>query len=268
MFPLIDSQRLAAFRLGYHGRVLEFILGTGIEGDIRKIQDVHGCLRNLDEAAFVLSDKLTAAEFANLGALLHEAGELHDIVCGIGPVEETVSERQALEKLERAALERIDFLMRRFVKKEPNLAAWQDVGTALSELRYRVSNVYEAAPIPADGWKRLNDALDRLPTEDYNSANQYIFGMAYKNLLDLALELKDAYSNMCKYLSTPEHPHDQLEPTAPTLTVDVPSPPQSVVLQGEGKPPLVLGKSKPPLTLEQYHVIKFVKDAGEHGVDK
>ena len=55
----------------------------------------------------MLADKLTAAEYANLRTLLHEAGELHDVVCGIGPGEETVSERRAMEKLERVALERI-----------------------------------------------------------------------------------------------------------------------------------------------------------------
>jgi hypothetical protein len=268
MFPLVDSQRLAAFRLGFQGRILESILAIGIEGDIRKVQDVHGCLRSLDVAAFVLADKLTAAEFANLVESLHEAGELHDIVCAIGPVEETVSERRALEKLERVALERIEFMVRRIGQKHVALAAWQEVGNALAELRYRVSNVYEAVPVPADGWKRLHDALDRLPTEDYKAVNKYIVGMKSNNLLDLALKLKEAYSDMCQYLSTPDHPHDQLEPTTPTLTADVLSPPQTVVLQGEGKPPLVLGKEKKVLTFQRYNVILALLEAGSGGLNK
>jgi hypothetical protein len=148
MSPLIDSQRLAAFLLGFHCRVLKSILGTGIDGDIRKAQDVHGVLNKLDEAAFVLAHELTAAEYANLGALLHEAGELHDLVCGIGPVEETIGERRSLEKLERAKLVRIDFLIQRIVKPNPTLAAWLEVGTALAELRHKgkrpVNPIFEA----------------------------------------------------------------------------------------------------------------------------
>ncbi len=167
-WPLRDSQRLAVFLLGYHGLSLKSILGAGIEGGIFKVQDVHVCLKKLDEAAFVLADKLTAAEYANLEKALHEAGELHDLVCGIGPVEETVGERRSLEKLEWAKLERIDFLFRRIVKKDLPLAAWLEVGIALAKLRHKVAYVYKSVPIPSKDWKQLNDAVDRLSPNDHS----------------------------------------------------------------------------------------------------
>ena len=115
---LVDSQRLAAFVLRCHLRFLRSILRTGIDGDVPKIRDVHGCRTTIGEATFVLADRLTAAEYANLENALHEAGELHDVVCGIGPVEETISERASLEKLERVPVERIEFLVRRVVQKD------------------------------------------------------------------------------------------------------------------------------------------------------
>ena len=101
---LIDSQRLAAFLLGFHGGLQRF-LGTGIKGDIRKVQDVHGCLKKFDEAALRAGGQAHSGGIRKLTTLLHEAGELHDVVCGIGPSEETVSERRAMEKLERVALD-------------------------------------------------------------------------------------------------------------------------------------------------------------------
>lgn len=255
LLTLIDSQRLAAFRLGFHGRLLRSILGTGIEGDIRRVQDVHGCLKEFDEAAFVLADKLTAAEYANLGTLLHKAGELHDIVRGIGPVEETVSERRAMEKLERVALERIEFLIKRVVRRHPNLAAWQEVGTALAELRYRVAYFHKTVPIPDADWEALKCAVDRLPPEDHKLAKPFIFGMKYRNLSDLVIQIRDAYDDLCQCLSSPDHPDRQQESIKPNVPVDVSSPPPSVELKGEGKPPLVLGKEKKVLTFAQYNVV-------------
>jgi hypothetical protein len=268
MCPLIDSQRLAAFRLGFQGRILKSILGTGIEGDIRKVQDVHGCLRALDEAAFVLADKLTAAEFANLVESLHEAGELHVIVCGIGPVEETVSERRALEKLERVALDRIDFLIRRVVQKEPKLAAWREVGTALSELRHRVVYIYETVPIPEVDWENLNTAVDRLSPEVHELARQFIFRMKYRNLSDLGVKIRDAYDDISQCLSSPDDPVRQQVPTTPSPPPEVTAPPLSVELRGQGKPPLVLGKEKKVLTFQRYNVILALLEAGSGGLNK
>ena len=178
----------------------------------------------------MLADKLTAAEYANLGTLLHKAGELHDVVCGIGPVEETVSERRAMEKLERVALERIELLIRRVVQKKPTLAAWQEVGTALAELRHRVAYVHKTVPIPDADWEPLNRAVDRLPPEDHKLARPFIFGMKYKNLSDLAREIRDAYDDLCQCLSSPDHPDRQQELTAPSVPVDVPPPPYAGVL--------------------------------------
>ena len=71
-----------------------------------------------------------------------------DLTCDIGPVKETVSERRSLEKLERTKLERIDFIVRRIGQKNPTLAAWQEVGTALADLRHKVAHVYTTVPIP------------------------------------------------------------------------------------------------------------------------
>jgi len=268
MSSLIDSQRLAAFLLGFHGRLLRSILGTGIEGDIRKVQDVHGCLKKLDEAAFVLADKLTAAEYANLGTLLHEAGELHDVVCGIGPVEETVSERRAMEKLGRVALERIEFLIRRDIQKKPTLAAWQEVGTALAELRHRVAYVYTSVPIPHADWELLNCAVDRLPPEDHRLAHPFIFGIKYRNLSDLAIQIRDAYDDLCQCLSSPDHPDRQQEPITLSVPVDAQPPPPSVELKGQGRPPLVVGNAKPVLTPAQYDVIEALLTAGCGGLNK
>jgi hypothetical protein len=265
MSHLVDSQKLAAFLLGFHGRVLKSILGTGIEGNIRKVQDVHGCLTKLDEAAFVLADKITAAEYANLGTLLREAGELHDDVCGIGPVEETVSERGALQKLERVALERIEFLIRRVVQKEPNLAAWQEVGTALAELRHRVAYVHKTVPIPHADWEHLNSAVDRLPPDDRKLARPFIFRMEYKTLRNLGIKCIDAYDNICQCLSSPARQQVAITPSAPAEMA--PSPP-SVELKGQGKPPLVLGKERRVLTGPQYDVIQALLDAGSGGLNK
>jgi hypothetical protein len=264
MLALIDSQRLAAFRLGFHVRLLKSILGTGIEGDIQRVQGVHGCLRELDEAAFVLADKITAAEHSNLGALFHRVGELHDTVCEIGPVEETLIERGAFQKLEGADLERIEFLARRVVQKDPTLDAWREVGIALAELRHRVAYVYKTVPIPDVDWEQLNSAVDRLPSEDHRLARPF-FRMEHRNLTDLGIQIRDAYDDICQCLSSPDR---QQEPTRPSAPVVPPPPSPSVELRGQGKPPLVLGTEKNVLTFQQYNVISALLEAGSGGLNK
>lgn len=268
---LIDFRRLAAFRLGFHVRRLRWIVEEGIKGvRFRAVPEVHPCRRSIEDAALVLSEHLTSAESDALREALHRAGELHDLGCAVCPDEEADMERGALAKLQQEALSRIDFLTARVARSNPTLAAWRDVGTALAELSYKVRWVYEAVPIPLEAWDGLNNAVDRLPSEERGLAAPCVFGIGYRTLAELTLRLREAYDDICQRLSVPEpHPiQDERLTTASKFPVDVESASGCVVLRGRENPPLVLGESMPPLTPEQYEVVRFVIKAGKHGVNK
>jgi hypothetical protein len=263
---MIDSTRLAAFRLGFHVRQLRSILGEGIKGKLfHAVPDVHPCRRAIEDAALVLATKFTSMESENLHRYLHQAGELHDLACGVRPEEEGESERDALGKLEQDALDHIDFVVMRVGRTDPTLAAWWEVGIALAELHHKVAYVYTSVPIPSEDWKQLNDAVDRLSPNDHALAGPFIFGMPYKSLSDLGIKLRDAYDDLCQCISSPDR---QQEFTTPSVPVEVPPAPLSVELRGLGKPPLILGKAKDVLTPAQYNVIQALLDAGSGGLNK
>ena len=221
----VASNRLAAFRLGYHGRLLESILNSGTEADFRIDHDVHGCIEKIEEAVIILEDNLSTSEALRLDSLLNKLGELHDIVSEIGPFEEAEDERRAIEKLEQPLLERFEFLSGKLVHKDTMLEAWYEVGIALAELRHRVTYVYETAPIPEADWNRLNHAVDRLPLEDRSKAGPLAGCMIYRNLGDLAAEIREVYSDLCQILSTDDRQLDRETESAPAVQERVSSAP-------------------------------------------
>jgi hypothetical protein len=269
--PLVDSQRLAAFRLGFHVRQLRSILGEGIKGILfHPVPDVHPCRRAIEDAALVLASQFTSMESDGLRTSLHQAGELHDLACGARPEEDGESERVALGKLERDTLDRIDFLITKVGRKNADLAAWLEVGTALADLRHKVSYVYEEVPIPPEDWEQLKGAVDQLPDQDRRLAGSFLFTFKFKTLNLLGVRLREAYDDLCQCLASPDPTLTQAErvPTPPEPSVDVSSASGCVVLRGQRKSPLVLGKPMPALTSEQYDVVKFLILAGDDGVTK
>lgn len=265
---MIDSRRLAAFRLGFHVRQLRSIVEEGLKGvRFRAVPEVHPCRRPIEDAALVLSELHTSAESDALREALHQAGELHDLGCAVCPDEEADIERGALAKLQQEALGRIDFLAARVARSDPMLAAWRDVGTALGDLSCKVRWVYEAVPIPPEAWDDLNGAVDRLPSEERGLAAPFVFGIKYRTLAELTLRLREAYDDICQCLSMPDPPTESAAPVVSDKMSDrqATSP---VVLQGHGKPPVVRGVVKRPLTKAQYDVIQALLDAGRAGLSK
>jgi hypothetical protein len=265
---LIDSRRLAAFRLGFHVRQLRSIVEEGIKGvRFRAVPEVHHCRRSVDDAALVLSGHLTASESDALREALHRAGELHDLGCAVCPDEEADMERGALAKLQQEALGRIDFLTARVARSNPTLAAWRDVGTALAELSYKVLWVYEAVPILPEAWDGLNNAVDRLPSEERGLAAPLVFGIGYRTLAELTLRLQEAYDDICQCLSTPDPPNESAAPVVSNQMPDRQATPP-VILRGHGMPPVVRGVAQRILSKAQYEVVQALLDAGPTGLSK
>ncbi len=128
-----DSKRLAAFRVGYHGRLLKAILEYGIALDIPKMQDVGGCLKTIENALFVLTGNLSPTEYTALESILGRLEDLHDLACGVGRPEQTAEVRGVLDRQEKAELERLDFLCERALWKEPLLASISTAGFSVPE---------------------------------------------------------------------------------------------------------------------------------------
>lgn len=212
--PLVDSKRLAAFELGYQVRKMGLVLVAGIEGNIRKLQDVHACIKAVDVSYLVLAEGPYAAEYSNLKPLLHRVGQLHDVACEIRPVDETVSERRAIAEYERDVRERIELLSRRIVQRSPALDTWREVGDSLALLLYRVIYVYESAPIPVADWSPLNQAIDRLPPADREIASSFL-RVVYRDLTGLGFQIMEAYGDICQYLSRSDRSdaHHELNPS-------------------------------------------------------
>jgi hypothetical protein len=257
--PLIDSQRLAAFLLGFHTRELRSILEEGNKGKFfHPVPDVHPSRWAIADAALVLASKFSPMESEELRRSLYQAGELHDLAAEICPEKEGESERRTYGKLEQDVLDRIDFLVARVGQQNQRLAAWLEVGTALAELRHKVAYVYTAVPIPDGDWDQLNGAVDRLPPGDRELARLFLLGSGYKSLNHLGLLIREAYDDLCQCLSSPDRTQEGQTPPISELPVDVSSPSGSVVLRGQKNEPLVNGKPKPPLTHAQYSVIRFM----------
>ncbi|OJW27365.1 MAG: hypothetical protein BGO49_27680 [Planctomycetales bacterium 71-10] len=200
---LVDSKRLAAFQLGHNLGRLRFLLAAGIEGDILHNGDVHSCLGMIDRSSLVLAEGPNAAEYTNLKPLLQRMGHLHDSTCGIGPPNETLSERKALARSERGVVEQIEFLCRRIARNDSSLGAWYDVGDALARFAHHVFHVYKTVPIPVADWNPLNRAVDRLPVEDRALAAT-LLRLEHRNLTDLSRCCVDAYCEICQCLSGPD----------------------------------------------------------------
>ena len=242
--PLVDSKRLAAFRLGFHVRQFRSILGEGIKGILfHSVPEVHPCRRAIEDAALVLGE-FTSMESETLRTSLHQAGEFHDLACGIRPNEDGESERVALGKLERDTLHRIDFLVMRVGRKDDHLVGWLEVGTALADLRHKVAYVYKEAPIPPEDWGQLNGAVDRLPDDDRSLASSILFTIKYKTIKELDVRIREAYDDLCQCLSCQiTLSSDKEQPRRASADASVPS----VELREDGKPPLVRGIPKPVL---------------------
>jgi hypothetical protein len=264
---LNDSERLASIELGYHSCRLLLFLEAAIEGDTKKDGNIHHCIETLIDRLTVLARHFTDSEFSQIEKALQAIGEWHDLANGIGPVSETTDARRAIGKKAQTPIARYKLLSSRAVARQSVLNGWYDLGYVLAEFFAKALYATSNDEITPDCWDRLNSAIDRLPAAERKWAEPFAIEIRGNSLKELARSIFDAYGEICQILADQARLERQQGPTTSTAPADA-SPPESVVLTGDGKPPIVRGQVKSILTKPQYNVMKALLDAKSSGLTK
>jgi hypothetical protein len=202
---MVDSRRLAAFRLGLHERFLSLELVAAIQGDAEDAS-VTQSIDSINQSVLILAASLAESEYSALQQALRRIGEWYAIASEEEDSPDDATVRSAIAKKAMNNLDELRMLCNRAVQKEERLSAWHRVGAAFAELRFRVTHAREGEGITGEDWAPLNRATDALPEADREMAEGFTRRIRGNSLTEFGLSLAEAYGDICQCLSTPDAP--------------------------------------------------------------